>query len=182
MKHTLTTRLLILVLTVNIAVAAAYVYGFLQLGEAQARIGVIESDIAVEEKKVAELNAIRDTLEEFKEYQASVDSHLVAPDGIVEFVEYIEKTAVAAGVTLSVDDLRTEEIPPKALPKLEYLRVTVSAKGSWGGVLRFASLVETLPYQVYIGGLTLETDGTAEKGKGVLWRVGINATVPKLKK
>lgn len=176
-----TIRLLWLVVILNVLLIGVYVYGYMQLQQVVSRTRVVFQDVVAEEKKVAEIEAIKSALGEFKTYQDAVDALLVAPDGFVDFVEFFEGVARSSGVELIVEDLKTEDAKPKALTKLEYVQARFTVKGTWTHVMKFVSLMEVVPYQVYETGIVIETDKTLTTGDLPLWRAGLTVLVPKLK-
>jgi hypothetical protein len=181
MKQTNASKLLVVTILLNCVVLGVYVYLFTLLSDTKERSLLIEKDISVEQKKVDEMEASRAALEGFTEYRNKIDSHLVARDGIVTFVEMMEKISRDAQTAIIVDDLKPEEVGVKALPRLENVRATLTVRGSWAQVMRFASLLEVSAYHVFISGVSVDTDGSDEKGTGPTWRASFNVLVPKLK-
>lgn len=181
MKHGFSKKTVSLFITLVLLLGGAYVYGVLYIHEGKARIENLSKDVDKAKIKSEEVMAIRQALEEFKSYQENVETHLVGPDGIVSFVEEIERVAKEAGVTVKIETLDEGETEPKSTV-VGRLRLSFTVRGSWEQVVKFAALLDGVPYQVFVLGVTVATDKTpGEDTKKRVWAAGWSISVPKLK-
>lgn len=182
MKHSLSTKLIPIAIVATLLLCGVYVYGILYLQEGHARIETLRKDIIAAEKQVADNDAVRQALDEFRLYQEEVDNHFVDADGIVTFVEEVERSARAFGLTVKIDNLNEVEVAPKPLTTVKRLNATFTVRGSWEKVARFATAVDSFPYHVYVYNASFSTDNSATgEGKDVLWVGSWNVSIPKLK-
>ncbi len=181
MKHGFSAKTITLLITLGAVVGGVYVYGLMYLNEGKARIEILAKDVNKAKVKSEEVAAIRQALDEFKSYQEVVETHLVSPDGIVSFVEEIERVAKEAGVVVKIDSLDEGEAEPKSTT-VGRLRLGFTVRGTWEEVVRFSALLDGTPYQVFVLGATFATDKTSgEETKKRLWVAGWSVSVPKLK-
>ncbi len=104
--------------------------------------------------------------------RAELDHYFITTEGVVDFIERIEKIAKADGVTLvfTTVDAPKEE---KVIASLDRLLLRFSATGSWEHVMRFFTLVESLPYAVFV------TNTRIERQSPLLWQGAMTLTVYK---
>lgn len=181
MKYKFAAKTITLLIILAVVVGGAYIWGLMSLAEGKARIESLAAEVEKAKLKSEEIAAVRQALDEFKSYQEEIENHLIAPDGIVSFVEQVEEVAKEAGVTLKIDFLEEGESEPK-LSGVGRLRIGLSAQGAFEDVVKFGALLDALPYQVFVAGATLATDkSTREDPKKRLWGGGWSLSVPKLK-
>jgi Tfp pilus assembly protein PilO len=80
---------------------------------------------------------------------------------VASFVELVEKTGLANGVTVSISSISTS--PTRMVPLLS-LSFNISATGSWSNLVAFTSVIESLPYDIVLTGVSFLKDGTDPKG------------------
>lgn len=181
MTHRFGAKTIALLITVSVVIGGVYVYGLIYLNESRARIENLSQEVNKAKIKSEEITAVRQALDEFKLFQEIVETHLVSADGIVSFVEEIEKVADEANVVLKIDSLDEAETEPKSTG-VGRLRLGFTVRGDWEDVLRFSALLDGTPYQVFVLGVTLATDKTpGEDAKKRVWAGGWSISVPKLK-
>lgn len=134
-----------------------------------------------------------------------VNSYFVPKDGVVSFIENIEKEARAKGTTLLIRSVDTENFggltdEESVGATKEIMRLKLEDRGSWRDTMEFVSFLEHLPYKVTLVSVdfTKSVEGNASsdlstapsaptKGGKVKapvtsdWRVKIELTVLKQK-
>jgi Tfp pilus assembly protein PilO len=147
--------------------------------------------IAREERAVHEQMTARGTVEdrqrsllqlskalaETEGERAELASAVVSDEGVTEFLELVERIAREEGLTINTTSVGVEPLPKST--KFELLALSHEVKGSYTQVMRFVSLLETLPYQVTLQSVSL--DRTVEADAPNLWRGTISIAATKIK-
>lgn len=89
---------------------------------------------------------------------------------VASFVELVEKTGTANGVTVSIGSISTS--PTRMVPLLS-LSFSISATGPWSNLVAFTSIIERLPYDIVLTGASFSKDGTGTKGN---WNLQASAS------
>lgn len=164
-------RLIILGLA-TLAVFGVYVFMLLKTteyaGEASTLARSLREKRAQSETLVSQKRIVSDTAPARKE----LERYFVASEGVVDFIERIEKIAKNIGVALIFN---TVEVPKeeRVVPSLDRLVLRFSATGSWEQVMRFFALVESLPYALSVA------DARVEKRSLLLWQAVVTITAYK---
>ena len=169
---TQTKQRLILLGLSTLAACGAYVFvlwGTIRsIDEASALAQTLTKKRAQSETFLSLRHIVADTASARKE----MDGYFIAKEGVVDFIEQIEKIGNNVGVTLmfTTVDVRKEE---NSAPSLNTLLLRFSATGSWERVVRFFTLVESLPYALSV------TDARIEKQSPLEWRVVVTLSAYK---
>ena len=117
---------------------------------------------------MSQKHIIADTASARKE----LDRYFVASEGVVDFIERIERIGKNIGVALI---FTTVEVPKeeRIVPSLDRLVLRFSATGSWEQVMRFFTLVESLPYALSVA------DARVEKQSLLVWQAVVTVTAYK---
>ncbi len=94
-----------------------------------------------------------------------IESFFVPANSIANLVDLIEKTALAGGVTASIDSISAN---PSLSAPLSPLSLKVSAIGTWSNLVAFSVTLESLPYDVVLTQVSFSKSGTDQKS---LWRM-----------
>jgi hypothetical protein len=81
---------------------------------------------------------------------SKVDSYSIAQDGEVDFIDNLESTARALGLSVTVNTVgivSANDLSPAGFENIE-VRLTVS--GSWKSVYQFTAEMENLPYDIVV--------------------------------
>jgi Tfp pilus assembly protein PilO len=148
------------ILVILLVVVAAGCIGFwLLIRHTVQEIYVAEA--AAEEAKVnfQEENALKNLLGEVGPDIQKLNTRIIAPEGTVAFITYIESLARSAGVGITINSVdvkdSTKELEKE---KFELLMLTIHAEGAWKEIYTFISMVESLPYKVVIESVGLSQD------------------------
>ena len=88
--------------------------------------------------------------------RAELDTFIAQNADFVAVIESIEGAAAREKVSATVDSVNVSKTSQKYH---EIVAVSVSARGSFGGVLSFASALETLPFASRVTSLSLDSTG-----------------------
>ena len=102
-----------------------------------------------------------------------LDEHFIRDDTIVPFLDMIEKIGKDAGVSFEVTSVTTTD--KEEGDEFESLHLVITAEGKWENVYRLLSLIETVPYSVVIGKMSLD------RREGALWVLSFEFDVAKIK-
>ena len=143
---------------------AAFVGASMMFNAATGRVGELARVFRERAHEEDSTRALKNALAQTKDDRAALASLLVAPDGIVTFIERIEALGRNAGVSVTVDEITVE--PFEESSTSDHLVVRFHASGSWQQVSHLLVLVESLPLPVGLSYVRFETSG----GKTPVWR------------
>lgn len=105
------------------------------------------------------------TLEKYQKYSSTLDSYLIDSKKNIEFIEKIESVGDRLNLELSVQNIKTEDIPEDNFHKA--LSMNVSAMGSWQSIMTLIILFENYPQNISIKELRLSGDVDSTTGRNV---------------
>lgn len=104
---------------------------------------------ATAEGKKAGLDALRETHSMTAEERASLSNFIVPEEGVTDFLNLIERTALEEG--LAIDTKAVSEEPlAEPNPLYESLVLTIEVTGTFSDVSFMLAALESLPYQVMV--------------------------------
>src|SRR3989344_2501343 len=178
-KLSRTSRLLIVVLALDCLAAGLYVFLFRSLASSSGRIAEIRSELELKERERSSIEALRKNFDNTSALRAEIDSYFVDKDGVVDFIEYLESLARSRDLLVETQSVALSESEEGAIH--EILRQTIEVEGSWADVTHFLSLVETLPFGIFVEEMSLNLNEDATKSKAGSWLGRVSFTAVKLK-
>jgi len=149
----------------------AYVVLFFAFSSARNETTRILAEVAhIEQEDVAVTNA-EETLAALAEDETSLEAYFVSPDGIVSFLEELERSGKDLGSTVEV-------ISVSPIASDERITIALRIIGSFTAVMRTLGSIEYGPYDARTIGTVLDTrpsDNTSEWTAAVTFSV---ATLP----
>jgi len=151
----------------------------------------VEADTDV--KKDGTLRAAKASLVKNKELIERMDSYFISRDGVVAFIEELEKLGKDTGVLLSIGSVSAENDSKMKDDFKETLRIRLEASGPWANLFYFLSILESLPYRAQVDQMTVSLLGASDKlsfgselgprlqGKEEIWKGTFELTILKLK-
>ena len=106
------------------------------------------------------LASLVSTFEKTAAARATLGSHILTEDGVINLLSLIETLGRESQVLLSTDELKVEPVNAQ----FERLVATVSAEGSYASVIRVLELLEQLPYQATIETVNVTQDADTWHG------------------
>ena len=164
MQSSLGVRVSIIAGCVVALMLGAFVGAYMMLNAATGRVGELTRVFRERAQEADRVRAVKNALAQTKDDRAALDALLIAPDGIVTFIERIEALGRTAGVSVTVDEITVE--PSEESPTSDHLVVRFHASGSWQQVSHLLVLAESLPLPVSLSNVRFETSG----GKVSVWR------------
>lgn len=102
-------------------------------------------------------------LEKYQRYNSSLESYLIDSTKNIEFIEKIEAIGERLDLELSVQNIKTEDMPEGISHKS--LSMNVSAQGSWQSLMTLIILFENYPQNISIRELRLSGDVDSVTGR-----------------
>lgn len=178
-KKKVTTIFIIATLS---ALASVFVATFLYylIISKQSEFLIIENSISAlkleQDASVSMKHLLTDTAEQRKK----IDSYFIGSDGIVTFIESIERLSRETSVDSSVNSVGVEQ--GASAEEVEYVTVNVSAEGSFRNLFWFLSLLEKMPLKIEITKVYFEQRESVDpKKKGTTWRLAFVVKALKFK-
>ena len=186
----------ILIASIFLVILVYCIYGLLfwTIKGENEKVSILSNEAKIDLQKDESLRATKVSLSNNKDSIENIDSHFLAPDGVVGFIEGLESLGREAGVSISVASVTVEADSKNKNDFKETLRLRVITTGSWSNTYYFISLLENLPLSAEIKNATLSLPGASDKlaftGASVSsrkpaaeekWKGEIELTVRKLK-
>lgn len=151
--------------------ALGYGGALVLINRADAALATLSAAIAEAELATSQADALSRFAKSLEDDRASIDARFVHADELVAFLAEVETVGRRSGVALSIDAVGEEKtlMPGASAPKkgkenadLYYpsIALSVSALGSWGDIMRFVGLVESMPYGTRVLKVHLEEDSS----------------------
>lgn len=154
-------------ISVLVAVVSVALFGFLvdrifRLNRAAAQLA---TDIQTESERDEQLRSLGKLLEQLESEETALDIRFVDTEGIVPFIESVERMGVDAGIAVEVASVSIDPDTDTNRPH-EWLKISLWAQGSWSKLFHFLMLLETVPYAVKLDqvGLTWEESDAVSSG------------------
>lgn len=118
---------------------------------------------------------------------ARINNSIISSDGNIEFIEDLESTARADGLSIAINSLVFEEDPSVSSGNITIFRVKAETNGSWDGTYKFLAELESMPLKVKINsfGLTNSTQNPSPGSKSSkpisIWHSSLDINVLKYK-
>ena len=153
------------------------------------------SDISNQADEATRESAVAGSIKSIKNSYApsinKIESLVVTSDGLVPFIESIEKLGKDMGLTIKTTSVSLDKADPtKEIKYPSRVHISIETDGPWGGSLSFLAALESLPTKVFIDSTNLtlgvvpsdSTSPTLTKGKLVVpimrsWHTSTSITV-----
>ncbi|OHA26430.1 MAG: hypothetical protein A3D52_02145 [Candidatus Taylorbacteria bacterium RIFCSPHIGHO2_02_FULL_44_36] len=165
--------LFVLVAAAAVTAAAAYVWFWRSASAANDETSYIRGDIESQLKKNEITGALEKLVNDTETARRQIDSYFVGADQTVDFVEYLESLARAAGVNFTIVSLGVDQAKDDFKDQI-ILRGEVT--GNWSPTMNFLSFLENAPYRLDLA------DVAITKPEKVDWETKILIKAFQLKK
>lgn len=159
--------------TLLMAVVVAIAYGASALYMAKLRKNIDDQTqaIAYETSREQTLHATRELLKDVLPETQRLEGFFVAPDGAIDFIELLESFSSVVGAPVTISDVRVEN--ENTVTGEGLLVLSVASSGSWRSQAHLLELLDTLPTESVVDGVTLNFVDSSEENtfwnlKGVL--------------
>jgi hypothetical protein len=138
----------------------------------------METEVALLKKDQLSATSVRHLLSDTKAKRQDLMSYLVTKDGVVGFIETIEKLAKETNTTISVNSVG---VSPTKNQQLEHVVLTAEVQGAFLDVYWLLSLIEKMPQQLSVSRVYLEQLPSEDKKKPGNWRLVFTLQALKVK-
>src|SRR3989344_3640130 len=168
MKRFSSTKIiLVAVVILNLIGFFGCVVIFREIKNKSENISSIRNELEQESAKESRYLSIKGLIEETAEDREKIDSYFIPSEGVVGFLELLEKQSALSGVQASIVSVRVNEDDTIASSTIETLALEVEAEGGWKEMHHFFSLAENLPYNISPKDVDINSSRT---GKTNLWQ------------
>lgn len=124
--------------------------------------------------------------EDLKEMARDINAYFVSKDGVVNFIEDVEKEARTYQLEVFVRSVDVTKNSDDPNDNKEVMKLKLEMRGSWGNTLRFISYLERIPYKVTLENIEMtkisELSEDFESGANLpRWRTRLEMSVLKFK-
>lgn len=187
MKHRTTKAVLILSITMLITSALVYGYMIYMFKDLLAGMPGQYSTNAQSSATLGELNRVEQNLKDTLASKERLTALFVKQSAVADFIQMLELVIKKANLVGSVDSVSEEQIEGGKVANKAKLAVSITANGEWQDVLRFAGLIERIPYKSTVDSISFSPakqaqDATNKKviSKGG-WQISVKMHVMMLK-
>ncbi len=154
-----------------------FVFMFVSVQGLNRRAGELVGEFALKGSHEERERSIRNILTNTEAERSRLSTeHVVKADGVVSFIEEVERLGTVAGVDISVDTIEVAQAD-NADGVFEPLLVRFRTTGTWQQVFHVLTLVESLPLPISYSNIRLESSGG---GSASLWRGTFGVSVLKI--
>lgn len=159
-------RLCIAIL-LSIVAVIGYSSGYAALSRESAKVAKLDVDIRTKSDTVTRIAATRLALAGVANDEATVRSYFVLEDGVVAFIDSLEKQGKSLGATIRVRSVEAGGVPGQSTIELSLI-----VSGTFDSVMRAVGSMEYLPYNLSVSSLALTQDGKKSWHADVTLSVG----------
>lgn len=158
---------------------AGYVFLWTSIEAMVTDAAYLRGDLLGTQIQVGTVAGAEKLLADTKTKRGMLQAYFVAPQGTVDFINFVESIGKTSGVTLEIENLG--EVGKESNDFSEILTIETTITGSFRGVFYFLSLLENAPYQIEILAANIERQGEDPKEKNQTWQGRITFHVLKIK-
>ncbi len=144
---------------VIVLIAGAMYFGIHSLVTTNQNIATLTHTIAVDTQQQQSISSTAALVNGDSPDVARVESSIIASDGDVSFIEYLETLARNYNLQVVINSLSLSDDATLTGNGLSTLQVQFEVKGSWSNVYRFTSNIETLPYSFKMNKIDIVNTG-----------------------
>jgi hypothetical protein len=156
---------LLLLITIALTVATAILYVYMQY-TIQASISHVISGkqtILGEEANISRGQSMVDTYSRTMDDRNKMLNIFLSANKAVSFIDSIEGLGSYTGSDISISSVSSEDSDITASSTFSNIKAHVEVKGSWMAIMRTLRLSETLPYQVLLSNVRLNSSSVSSK-------------------
>ena len=109
--------------------------------------------------QINETNSFKKNYESYRENLDRISQLFVDPKNPVDFIEFLENTALSSKVTSQIS------LPPTSSVPQQFVMMQVTCKGSFSSILSLIKKIESGPYLIEIENLTIQNPDQGSQDK-----------------
>lgn len=174
-------KILWTLITANVVAIFAVAFLLISITTKNQSSLVLEKQLKEEEIKLADLQMLKNLVDNTKEQRAYISGLLVDKDKIIDFLDLVESLGQTSGAKINVVSVNEES--PDVSSGVVKIRFNVT--GSWEQVFRTISMLDHLPSALSVNEMQISKEVSTENagGKSVpartFWSANIGAEVIK---
>lgn len=154
MEHSSKTKQVLLTAIVLVIVASvAYIIFFINIKEKNNNVSALTNEVDSVLQKEIKLRSVKYLIKDIQDDIVKLDSHFVADDEIINFIEMIEDLGVESGAKVEVTNVSIDVVDEKVVDKNkidESLNLDFKIEGRFVEMFHFLSMFEKLPFKINI--------------------------------
>lgn len=159
---TLAKKIFLSLVVINVIVFGLYAFLFWKVIDRSQTTATLMAEETADRQKNDALQAIKQSLNENKDFISQIDSFFVAPDGVVSFITFLEKLGSDSGVKINIGSVAVNPDSKDPNDFKENLSLKLEIEGTWQNVVYFLSRLENLPYRVQFDSATVSLQGVSD--------------------
>ncbi len=158
---------------VTITVVALYVYMHYAIQASISRAVLGGEIVRVEKESINQEASMKDTYLKTVEERKKVINMFISSLEAVSFIESIEKLGSYTGSDVVLSSVKSDSADSMASNSFAKINAHLEVSGSWTAVMRALHLAETLPYQVSMSNIKLNSSGFGKDVKKT-WKLSFD--------
>ncbi len=171
---------ILLVFAVAAFAVAVLGYSFLRskvFAQVEQTAKVTKNIAVIEEKKRREQD-VASAYAKLEEERRLLTSYVVSKDGIVNFIEMIEKIGADTSTGLEISGITDEvELELAGETVVGHFKARLEGSGKWANVMRALVLVEHMPYNISLNNIRLSASTAAGTTTSKVWDLSLDIRV-----
>jgi hypothetical protein len=165
MKNSLTSTKVILLSLFSLAALAAWIFVVEQSFSHKSEVTIIEREAKQKSEESSYLISIKSALREAKDDIDLIRARFIDKDAIPDYISLLEGKAAASDIQV---DFGAIDVDDKSLS------IRMSGSGTWGDVVDFISVVDSMPYVSRIDGLNLNKSNGQSTTTAAIWNFNLH--------
>lgn len=129
----------------------AYIFVLVETIGYTKQIAVLTQTLQDKNTESEMLTSVKHVIADTASVRKELDGYFIAKEGVVDFIQRVEKMGAEAGVTLTFSTIDTP-VGGGVPSSLDRLVLRLSSTGSWQQGIHFLTLMESLPYALSVTG------------------------------
>lgn len=148
-------KILVLLVLIVVALFTSFYFVYEDIKTRNEHIGELNQEIASQYRINNYLLNLEKTLQNTDSDIVRINNSIIPSDGDIKFIEDLEKTAKAYGLSLSINSLVFEDGPGFSSSNIHAFRVRAETNGSWSSTYKFLAQLESMPLKVKVNSFSL---------------------------
>lgn len=160
---------------------SSYVYMHTNMSRLIDRTAVARNSVLSEMTKKGYAKELSNLYERTKEERGRIRSFFIGEEKAVTFIESLESIEKKSGSEMTIASIESDK-PKEDGAVIGSVKARVEANGSWVSIMKTLKLAETLPYEINISKVRLDSSGLGTASSKKEWRISFNIEASSIKK
>ncbi len=187
MKEKSSNKILILLSVIIVGLFISSYFIYTDIKRKNEHIGSLNQEAAYQLKRNQYLLTLQRTFQNTDSDIARVNSSIIPSDGDIKFIDDLESTARADGLSINIGSLVFEDNPSLTSSGITNFKIRAETSGSWSSTYKFLAQIEFMPLKVRVnsfglsGSLQSPSSGSKSSKGGSLWHSVFEINILKYK-